>query len=124
MGKAQDMPVYFGDAGSNKVLHHVGAEKAACVVVVLDSPAANYRCVWGMRRYFPNVKIYVRAYDMDHARSLEKAGATVVIPETLEPSLQLAASVLSEVWFFGLRPFSSTISPLSRQVMNPHVCAP
>lgn len=89
--------MYFGDAGSHKVLHSVGAEKATCVVVALDSPGANYRCVWGMRHHFPHVKTYVRAYDVDHARNLEKAGATAVIPETLEPSLQLAASVLSQV---------------------------
>lgn len=79
------------------MLHSVAAHEAACVVVALDSPGANYRCVWGMKHHFPNVKTYVRAYDVDHARNLEKAGATVVIPETLEPSLQLAASVLSQV---------------------------
>ena len=28
---------------------------------------------------------------------LEKAGATAVVPEVLEPSLQLAAAVLSQV---------------------------
>lgn len=97
VGKAQDLPVYFGDAGSSKVLHSVGAENAACAVVVLDSPGANYRCVWSMKHHFPHIKTYVRAYDVDHARNLEKAGATAVVPETLEPSLQIAASVLAQV---------------------------
>ncbi|GMH32902.1 hypothetical protein BSKO_00736 [Bryopsis sp. KO-2023] len=96
-GKAQDLPVYFGDAGSHAVMHSVGANKAVCVVVALDSPGANYRCVWGVKHHFSHLKTYVRAYDLDHARNLEKAGATVVIPETLEPSLQLAANILLQV---------------------------
>lgn len=58
---------------------------------------SNYRCVWTMKRHFPHVKTYVRAFDMDHARNLERAGASVVVPETLEPSLQLAANVLAQV---------------------------
>ncbi|CAD7704749.1 unnamed protein product [Ostreobium quekettii] len=95
-GKALDLPVYFGDAGSQAVLQSVGAQNAACIVVALDSPGANYRCVWAASRHFPHVPIYVRARDVDHARNLAKAGASVVVPETLEPSLQLAASVLSQ----------------------------
>lgn len=96
-GKTLDLPVYFGDAGSQQVLHSIGAARASCVVAVLDSPGSNYRCVWTMKRHFPHVKTYVRAFDMDHARNLERAGAAVVVPETLEPSLQLAASVLQQV---------------------------
>ena len=39
-GKAQDLPVYFGDAGSPGVLHSIGAHKAACAVITLDAPGA------------------------------------------------------------------------------------
>ena len=49
-----------------------------------------------MQKHFPHVKTYVRAHDVNHGINLEKAGATVVVPEILEPSLQLAASVLNE----------------------------
>lgn len=95
-GKASDLPVYFGDAGSPAVLHSVGAERAACAVVTLDTPGANYRSVWAMHKHFPEIKTYVRAHDINHGINLEKAGATVVVPETLEPSMQLAANVLSQ----------------------------
>ncbi|KAI7736541.1 hypothetical protein M8C21_020615 [Ambrosia artemisiifolia] len=47
-------------------------------------------------KYFPNVKTFVRAHDVDHGLNLEKAGATAVVPETLEPSLQLASAVLAQ----------------------------
>ena len=35
------------------------------------------------------MKSYVRAHDVNHGLVLEKAGATAVVPETLEPSLQV-----------------------------------
>lgn len=96
-GRALDLPVYFGDAGSAAVLHSVGAERAACAVITLDTPGANYRSVWAMHKHFPHVKTYVRAHDINHGINLEKAGATVVVPEVLEPSMQLAAAILSEM---------------------------
>jgi len=96
-GKLLDLPVYFGDAGSAAVLHAVGAERAACAVVALDSPGANYRTVYTLSKNFPQIKTYVRARDIEHGLVLEKAGASAVVPETLEPSLQLAANVLREL---------------------------
>ncbi|KAK8718347.1 hypothetical protein V6N13_045583 [Hibiscus sabdariffa] len=96
MGRALDIPVYFGDAGSREVLHKVGAERACAAAITLDTPGANYRTVWALSKYFPNVKTFVRAHDVDHGLNLEKAGATAVVPETLEPSLQLAAAVLEQ----------------------------
>ncbi|XP_057496279.1 K(+) efflux antiporter 2, chloroplastic-like [Actinidia eriantha] len=96
VGRALDLPVYFGDAGSREVLHKVGAERASAAAITLDSPGANYRTVWALSKHFPNVKTFVRAHDIDHGINLEKAGATAVVPETLEPSLQLAAAVLAQ----------------------------
>lgn len=96
-GRAQDLPVYFGDAGSPAVLHALRAEKAACAVICLDTPGANYRTVWALHKHFPHVKTFVRARDIHNALQLERAGATAVVPETLEPSLQLAAAVLTEL---------------------------
>ena len=40
-GKALDLPVYFGDAGSSAVLHSLGAEHAACAVITLDTPGVH-----------------------------------------------------------------------------------
>ncbi|XP_004306809.1 PREDICTED: LOW QUALITY PROTEIN: K(+) efflux antiporter 2, chloroplastic-like [Fragaria vesca subsp. vesca] len=96
VGRSLDIPVYFGDAGSREVLHKVGAHRACAAAITLDSPGANYRTVWALSKYFPNVKTFVRAHDVDHGLNLEKAGATAVVPETLEPSLQLAAAVLAQ----------------------------
>lgn len=66
-----------------------------CAIIALDSPSANYRAVYAMTKHFPSVKTFVRARDVNHGVVLEKAGATAVVPETLEPSLQLAAAALT-----------------------------
>ncbi|KVH91144.1 Cation/H+ exchanger [Cynara cardunculus var. scolymus] len=79
------------------VLHKIGAERACAAAITLDTPGANYRTVWALSKYFPNVKTFVRAHDVDHGLNLEKAGATAVVPETLEPSLQLASAVLAQL---------------------------
>eukprot|EP00798_Chlamydomonas_sp_ICE-L_P016263 gene16263-22441_t len=98
-GKALDLPVYFGDPGSPSVLHHLGAERATCAVIALNSPGANYRVVWALNKYYPKVKTFVRAHDLVAAVNLEKAGATAVVPEILEPSLQLVAAAMSTMNF-------------------------
>ncbi|THF99669.1 hypothetical protein TEA_008057 [Camellia sinensis var. sinensis] len=82
VSRALDLPVYFGDAVScipgHQVLHKVGAERACAAAITLDTPGANYRTVWVLSKYFPNVKTFVRAHDVDHGLNLENAGATAL----------------------------------------------
>lgn len=58
-GKELDLPVYFGDAGSAAVLHSIGAHRASCAVITLDTPGANYRTVWALNKNFPQVRARV-----------------------------------------------------------------
>ena len=74
-----------------------GAARAACAGVVMDTPSANYRTVWTLNKNYPGIAIYARASDVTDGLRLEKAGASVCVPETLEPSLQLAAAVLHQL---------------------------
>lgn len=92
-----------------QVLHAVGAEKAACAVITLDTPGANYRTVWALQKTFPGLKTFVRAHDIEHGLNLEKAGATAVVPETLEPSLQVG-------WYIFAAPHS-----LCHHISSDHV---
>nr|ADT92192.1 putative potassium efflux system family protein [Zea mays] len=119
-GRALDLPVYFGDSGSREVLHKIGAERACAAAITLDTPGANYRAVWALNKYFPNVKTFVRAHDVDHGVNLEKAGATAVVPETLEPSLQLAAAVLAQASFQAKLPMSE-IQETINEFRNRHL---
>ncbi|MDP3669622.1 MAG: cation:proton antiporter [Telluria sp.] len=91
---AQGLPVYFGNASRAELLRRVHAEEAPAIVLTMDHPASALHAVRGIRRDFPDVPLFARSRDERHAHALKLAGATVVVPETLEASLQLSAFVL------------------------------
>lgn len=87
-------PVYFGDAARAELLRKANAGQAAAIVLTMDHPASALNAVRGIRREFPDVQLFARSRDERHARALKQAGATIVVPETLESSLQLSGFVL------------------------------
>ena len=87
-------PVYFGNAARPELLRRVHADEAPAIVLTMDNPAAALQAVRGIRREFPHARLFARSRDEKHARALRLAGASVVVPETLEASLQLSAFVL------------------------------
>jgi CPA2 family monovalent cation:H+ antiporter-2 len=91
---AGGVPVYFGNAARPELLRRVHADEAPAIVLTMDHPASALQAVRGIRREFPRVQLYARSRDEKHARALKRAGANVVVPETLEASLQLSAFVL------------------------------
>jgi CPA2 family monovalent cation:H+ antiporter-2 len=91
---ADGLPVYFGNAAQAELLRRVSAGDAPAIVLTMDHPASAMHAVRGIRREFPGVPLFARARDERNARALAAAGATVVVPETLEASLQLSAFVL------------------------------
>jgi CPA2 family monovalent cation:H+ antiporter-2 len=91
---AEGKPVYFGNASRPELLRRVHADEAPAIVLTMDHPASSMQAVRGIRREFPHARLFVRSRDEKHARALRLAGASVVVPETLEASLQLSAFVL------------------------------
>ena len=94
---AQGVPVFFGNASRPELLRLVNAEEAPAIVLTMDNPSSALQAVHAIRREFAHVPLFVRSRDERHARSLKRAGATVVVPETLEASLQLSAFVLESM---------------------------
>lgn len=88
------IPVYFGDAARVELLRKVHAEQAAAIVLTMDHPASALHAVKAIRREYPSVPLFARSRDEKHALALKQAGASTVIPETLETGLQLSAFVL------------------------------
>jgi voltage-gated potassium channel Kch len=86
--------VFFGDARRPEMLRRVAIEHALALVVTMDSPRAAERVVEAAHRNWPDLPIYARARDVAHATRLLAQGATHVIPETIEASLQLSEMVL------------------------------
>jgi CPA2 family monovalent cation:H+ antiporter-2 len=72
----------------------VHADESPAIVLTMDHPASALQAVRGIRREFPHARLFAPSRDEKHARALKLAGASVVVPETLEASLQLSAFVL------------------------------
>jgi CPA2 family monovalent cation:H+ antiporter-2 len=90
----QGVPVWFGNAARPELLRRVHADEAPAIVLTMDHPSSALQAVRGIRREFPHARLFARSRDEKHARALKLAGASVVVPETLEASLQLSAFVL------------------------------
>jgi CPA2 family monovalent cation:H+ antiporter-2 len=93
----EGVPVFFGNAARAELLRRVHADEAPAIVLTMDHPASALQAVRGIRREFPHVQLFARSRDERHARALKMAGASVVVPETLEASLQLSAFVLESI---------------------------
>jgi CPA2 family monovalent cation:H+ antiporter-2 len=113
------VPVFFGDAARAELLRKVQADRAPAIVLTMDHPASALNAVRGIRREFPHVPLFARSRDEKHAWILKQAGATVVIPETLESSLALSAFVLQTL---GIP--EGTVARLIQLERDRHIASP
>lgn len=93
--RSKGRPVYYGDASRLEILNRARIEHAQAIVITMDAPAVTERIVREIRRGWPDLPIYARARDAEHAVRLREAGATNVVPEAVEASLQLAGRLLA-----------------------------
>ena len=96
-GRSRRIPVFYGDAKRPHVMRALGADRAKTVVISLNNTTASLRTAMMARKNFENIDVCVRMRDDTHEAKLSKAGIRVIMPENLEPSLQLAGSVLSSM---------------------------
>ncbi len=87
-------PVIYGDAGSHDILEAVGLSHCDVVVITFTDPNVALRIVHAVRELHKQVPILVRTQDDTKLDQLQKAGATEVVPETLEASLMLMSHML------------------------------
>ncbi len=86
--------VYFGDASHIDMLRAAGLDKARLLVVTIDEPHATERIIRNVRHESPDLPILVRTRSDASMEMLENAGATLVLPETLEASMMLSQHML------------------------------
>jgi monovalent cation:H+ antiporter-2, CPA2 family len=91
---AASEPVYYGDSTDPGVLGAVGLEQARLLIVTFDDQAAALRILAHVRRLRPDLQVMVRCRDEAHVKVLRDAGATEVIPESLEAGLIIASQAL------------------------------
>jgi len=93
--RREKLPVFFGDASRLQMLRRANLDRARALVVTMDNAAAAEQVVRKARSEYPNLPIYARALNRAHATRLLALGASDVVLENLESSLQLAGRVLA-----------------------------
>jgi CPA2 family monovalent cation:H+ antiporter-2 len=88
-------PVVWGDSSDEELLRSLGMDAASVVIVTFADPGVAIGVVRAVRRLRADVPVLVRTQDDTRLAELSQAGATEVVPETLEASLTLVSQALT-----------------------------
>jgi len=89
--------VYYGDPTRLELLRSAGADKARMIIIALDDSGASLKLAELCKKHFPNLAIFARARNRQHAHLLMDIGVTALIRDTFLSSLELARQVLIEM---------------------------
>jgi len=87
-------PVVYGDGAQAAILEAVGLAHCSVLVVSFADPDVALGIIRSVRELRPELPILVRTQDDSRLDALQAAGATEVVPETLEASLMLVSHLL------------------------------
>lgn len=86
--------IFYGDAARPELLRAAQLDKAEVLVIAVDDVEASVRLAEHALRHYPNVKVFARARNRQHAFRLLDLGVPFVIRETFVSSLEMAEEVL------------------------------
>ena len=92
--RVRDEPVVYGDATRPSILERVGVPSARLVVVAVSDPIATREVVALARSLAPHAPILARTRYVLDVDGLAQAGATKVVAEELESTLELVGEAL------------------------------
>jgi len=91
---AEGEPIIFGDASQAAVLERVGAHNARVLAVVVSDPVSIRRITDAARRLNPALHIITRTRFLSEMEPLLELGASDVIPEEFETSVEIFTRVM------------------------------
>jgi CPA2 family monovalent cation:H+ antiporter-2 len=94
--RAKGNSIYYGDATQETVLHSINIKGARTVVVAINDPTATRRITEIIRRNNSRVHLIVRTRYIQEMKPLYELGATEVIPEEFETSVEIFTRVLTK----------------------------
>jgi monovalent cation:proton antiporter-2 (CPA2) family protein len=86
--------IYYGDASRLELLRAAGAERAEVLILAIDDVEASVKTAQVVRENFPQLKIFARVRNRQHAFRLMDIGVEYQIRDTFLSSLDLAAHAL------------------------------
>ena len=91
--------VFYGDASRLELLQAAGAAEASILVIAIDDIEASVRTAELAHRHFPQLKIFARARNRQHAIRLMDFDVRYIIRETLLSSLDMSQQMLELLGF-------------------------
>lgn len=92
--RAAGEAVNYGDSTHIEILNAASLKRAKVLVISFDDIYGSMKILQQVRKVRPDIPVLVRTRDDNNLEKLQRAGATEVIPETLEASLMLASHLL------------------------------
>jgi monovalent cation:proton antiporter-2 (CPA2) family protein len=89
--------VFYGDASRLELLRAAHAENAEVFVLAIDDVEASVKTAELIRKHFPNLKVFARARNRQHAFRLMDLEVRYIIRETLVSSLEMSVQVLESL---------------------------
>jgi CPA2 family monovalent cation:H+ antiporter-2 len=87
-------PIYFGDCTDSKILEHAGILQARVIVFAISDPFSTRRVVRVTRDLNRDIVILIRTRYISEFDELYKLGATEVVSEEFEASIELLTRIL------------------------------
>ena len=114
---------YYGDALRVDVLRSAGAAQAKLIVLAMADQNIINQAIELIRREFPDLKIFVRAYDRGHAMHLIDNRVDGFARETFASALELAVDALMEFGYseWQARRLSEKFKQFDRDTLHQQV---
>lgn len=77
--QTQGVPVRYGDAGDEELLHSLPWRSVECIISTIPTEEVNMLLLQAGRRYRKGARVFVTSHDIDEALRLYKSGASFVI---------------------------------------------
>jgi len=89
-------PIFFGDAANESILSYANIEQARVLVIAVNDPLSTQAITRIARSMNPNLYIIVRTQFLPEVQVLRDLGASDVIPEEFETSVEIFSRVLKK----------------------------
>jgi CPA2 family monovalent cation:H+ antiporter-2 len=94
--RAKGEPILFGDASDSFILEHVRVYSARVAIVAISDPVATRAVVASIRTICPTVHVIVRTRFMFEVAEQLQLGASEVVPEEFETSVEIFSRLLHQ----------------------------
>jgi monovalent cation:proton antiporter-2 (CPA2) family protein len=86
--------IFYGDAARPELLRAAQLEKAEVLVIAVDDQDASVKIAEFARHQYPNLKVFARVRNRQHAFRMMEMGVPYIMRETFLSSLDMAEQVL------------------------------